>query len=143
MTEQAATLDRPADLSTVRTYQAARDEVTRLEADLERAKKKLERQARRVLTLFEQHGVSSVRVDGRLVYLQRSVYARRKPTVPPDVLLDTLEAAGFGDVVKRVANPQTLAALYREHERDGDGLDPRVLALLEVSEVYEPRMRKG
>jgi hypothetical protein len=145
MTSRPVDVDAGASDSTattVRAYQAARDEVTRIDATLKAAKERLARCEEAVLSVFEAQGVASVKCDGRLVYLARQVWARPARGREPDLVVALLEV-GEDALVERRVGTQRLSAWWREREEEAYDVPESVKALVEVSEGFVVRMKKG
>lgn len=146
--EDAARLtnDLPALTSTqvdlVREYQQARAEYDSVSALRKAAAEKVDRLEAAVLKMYEQSGASSIRVDGRLVYLIRKQWARPLAGREPE-LVGALIEAGYDDLVERRIGTQRLSAWVRECEREEESIPQAVRDLMEVAEVFSLGMKKG
>ena len=74
------------------------------------------------------------------LYLQHSTYARPTPN-EEEKLHTALEELGFGEVVKRKVNHQTLNAVVKELTAEGRALPEALAATLVLSPVTRVRAR--
>jgi hypothetical protein len=138
----AVVLDAPDQITAVRAYQATRDYVDALNAQLKEAKEELDKAERRVLDLYGENGLQSVRLDGRLVYLIRNVRVRASKGREDD-LVDALVDNGHDELARRRVLPQTLTAWWRECERDEVPIPDAIREHVEVAEMFTLGMRRG
>lgn len=142
MTTTDTDLARESDVAVVRSYQAARDEVDRLNQQLGEATKALAKAEQRVLDLYTNEGIQSVRVDGRLVSLTRTLWASPKAG-SEDALVGALIADGHEELVRTRVMSQTLSAWVRERDREEEVIPDAILQHLNVAEKFGLSMRKG
>jgi len=126
-------------------------EFTRLEwerHDLEDKVKKIKaRQAElqdEVLTRFEAEMTDKVTCMGRTVYIQKKFFHQVADGKTKTDLYEALKEAGYGDLVKPYAFPQSLDALAKEFENDNDGEVPDELKdVFEIGEKMLIRSRRA
>lgn len=96
-----------------------------LDSALKATKDKLDPRHEQLLEEFAGEGVSSKRhaETGKLVYVNRRVWARPADGHTKDTTADLLEAAGLGDYVERGWNTTSLSAYFNEQvkTREADG----------------------
>lgn len=132
-----------SDVNMVQAYIDARADVEKLEAQLKRAKERVEKREAQLLDFFVENGYQNVKCGGRTVSLVKRTYARPKPDEPREALLAALRDEGYGDLIKVDVNPSTLAALVREHTAEGDPLPESIAQHIIVTDVFSVSMRKG
>lgn len=122
---------REAQASSEAEAKAIKDEANALEAEL--------------VDEFAEAGVQNINVDGKTIYLHRSVYAQRCAGVTAEDVKAALIAAGAGDLVTETVNANTLSAWVRELTEDDDspGLPEAVVGVLEPGERYAVRIIAG
>lgn len=116
------------------------DERRRLEAELKEVVSQQEQLREGLLEAWMQDGVTSVRVNGRTVWLQRQAYAQ---IVDGDYerAAAALKAAGLESLLR--PNLSTLSAYIREREANGESLPPSFAGAVQVFERFNLRARKG
>ena len=149
----AEAADAPADappdptipIAKVRRYKELRALQNAGEAEAKAYKDEADQLERELVEAFADAGVQNVNVDGKTVYLHRSVYAQRKPGVTTDDVKQALRDAGVGELVTETVNSNTLSAYVRELTEDDDapGLPPAVAAVLEPGERFGVRIIAG
>lgn len=117
--------------SAIASYNSRMDE-------LKEERKELEED---LLEQFSTEGVSSLSVDGRIVYIHRQIWASAVEE-SYDKLVRTLRSLGLGEMVKPKINTQVLSAYVREQLTVEGGLNKKLAPLLKVSEVFSIRNRK-
>jgi hypothetical protein len=131
-----------AQIDLVREYQAARDRYAELSEQRTEASKRVDELQAKVLDLYQKTGVTGVRLDGRLVYVIRKLWARPIAGREPE-LVAALGETGHGELIERRVGAQRLSAWVRECDRDETPIPPEVSEVLEVSEVFSLGLKKG
>jgi hypothetical protein len=104
---------------------------------------------KRVLREFEKGddggGLDRIRVAGGTVYLSHEIRAKREEGVDPEVINESLRAAGLEGYLQESFNLNTLSAHFRElvKEEGGDVTKVRVPAGIVLTEEFVPRVRLG
>lgn len=124
-----------------RAYLDAKRAVESIEAALKAAKEVLENRERAMLALFEE-GAQNIKIDGVTVYLHRQLWARPVAT-SKEQLAEELKASDLAGFVHENINTQQLSAWVRELEATGQEVPARIQPLLEVTEQFSVRSRKG
>jgi len=130
------------DTTLLREYLRLRDEVEATDERLSALKERRDRVEEELLKAYERNGTSSVRCDGRTVYLHRQLWARPKDG-DHALVCDLLRAHDLGDLVRTSVNAQTLSSLVRERDAEGTPLPEDLAAAIDVSEAYRLRVRKA
>lgn len=123
----------------VQRYIDARADVERLDAELKKAKAKVDQCERDVLDLYVENGWQNVRCNGRTVSLVKRTYARPIPE-HREALIAAMREEGYGDLVKVDVNPSTLSSLVRE---EGDALPTSITEHVIVTELFSVSMKKS
>lgn len=140
----ATSPDRTADIRTIRRYCELENERSKLDDALKAVKAKLDELEPAVLDYFQRQGLDRVSLDGRTLYLRRDVYAGRAEGVDSEAACAALEAAGFGEFVKRGVVTQSLSAFLREREKDGEpAVPPSLAGIIVANEVFRVGSRRG
>lgn len=92
-----------------------------------------------VLEQFADAGVTSVKLDGRTIYLSGQTWARPLPDVD---IAAALEECGLSDMVKKTVNTSSLSSWVREHTADGAELPPPLAAALVVRKEWQVKVRR-
>jgi hypothetical protein len=83
-----------------------------LESELKQIIDRLDDLERTLVDQFLNDGVSSMKIDGRLVYIARDIYAG--PLIDRSEVIAALKASGLGQYVCENYNTQSLRAFVRE-----------------------------
>ena len=126
-------------LETFLRLQARKDELEDLLDDTKRLIREVEQQ---ILKEFETSGVSNVRINGELVYLHRQLWARARDG-DKHALCAALRANGLGLFVEESCNTNSVSAYVREQDAQGIELPAGLAEVIEVTEVFSVRSRKG
>lgn len=132
------------DIAKVRRYQALRSAQAASEAEAKAMKDEANALENELIDMFSDAGLQNLNVDGKTVYLHRSVFAQRLPgKTADDVKAALLEVAP--ELVTTTVNAQTLSAWVRELTEDDDapGLPDPVLEVLEAGERFSVRVIAG
>jgi hypothetical protein len=130
-------------------YVTADKEVRAMEEKLEAAKKKLNELEPQVLDYMQRHGMSSAKVAGLTVYLNRQIWASVAKDEAGDNTSSIETLKQFPDTsvfVKEGVNTQTLSAWVREQPQDSQFmplLPEEVVGAIKVTEKYNVRTRKS
>lgn len=137
--------EHPLDVEKVRRYQRLRDAEKAADTEREALKEEADKLQAELISMFASNGLQNLNVDGRTVYLHRSVYAQRKEGVTAEDVIAALIADGEGDLVKPTVNGNTLSAWVRELTEDDDaaGLPEHAAEVLEPGERYSVRIIAG
>jgi hypothetical protein len=137
--------DGQIDMNLVRRYKALKEQQAISEAEAKAMKDEAEIIEEQLIEQFSEAGVQNLNVDGKTVYLHRSIYAQRLPDKTAEDVIAALEAAGAGDLVKPTVNANTLSAYVRELTEDDDapGLPPAVAEVLAPGERFSVRVIAG
>lgn len=109
-----------------------------LEQQLKEINQERDRITGHVLERWSTDGVSSMKVDGKTVYLRRSVYAR---VLDREHVADALRAAGLDSML--TPNTNTLSAWLREKEEQGEPLPPSLDGIVGMYERFALGVRNG
>ena len=136
--------ERTADIRTLKKYVDLENHRSKIEDELKSVKAQLADLEAGVLLYFERQGLDRATLDGRTLYLRRDLYAGREEGVDAERAIEALEAAGFGDYVKRGIVTVSLSALFREREKDGEPAVPAALVgVMVANEVFRVGSRKA
>lgn len=108
------------------------------EAALKPITAEIEEITARVLDRWSEDGVSSMKVDGRLLSLRRQVWAR---VLDREHVAEALREAGLETFL--TPNTQTLSAWLREKEENGEPLPPGLEGIVGTFEKFSLAVRKG
>lgn len=80
----------------------------------------------RIIMALDNAGIKTVKYDELGVSVTRSSRAAANPEPRDDnsAMLTYLEESGYGDVIKRIVNPQTLSGIVRDWLADGETVIP-------------------
>lgn len=132
-------------------YAALENEKFALKAKLDDIEKKQKEREPKVLEQFQQRGVDRFTAFGRTIYLERKVNAGfAEPSEPLDGdalrvrAIEALRSAGFDEFISTGIVWQSLSALVREREREGESpIPPSLTGIFEVKEQFNVRSRKS
>ena len=138
-------VDPAIDLALLRRYRELRSAADVSEAEMKAYKEEAATIEAQLVEMFTDAELQNINVDGKTLYLHRSVFAQRKPGATAEDVIEALRAAGAGDLVKDNVASQTLSAYVRELTEDDDapGLPEEVAAVLEAGERYAIRIRNA
>lgn len=143
------TTSAPADPSLpirkLRRYKELREAQATSEAEAKAIKEEANKLEAELVDEFAEAGVQNINVDGKTIYLHRSVFAQRCAGVTAEDVKAALIAAGASDLVTETVNANTLSAWVRELTEDDDapGLPEQVVGILEPGERYAVRIIAG
>ena len=115
-----------------------------LKRELNQLNKELNELEPELLESFAEEGVESIKVDGRIVFLHRQIWAQvvggacNRP-----LAVEALKRAGLSDFVSENFNSNQLSAYMRELERNGEPLPEEFDGILEANEKFSLRTRKA
>lgn len=120
------------------------------ERDKARAKEKaltaeIDQIGEQVVSYFEQHGITSQKIGGRIVGIRREVWARLKPDSSIEDVREAFGQLGIGHLVKAGVNVQSLSAWVRE-EMEAERWPPQsnsASAVIDVAETFKAYARKA
>ncbi len=137
--------DPSLPVAKVRRYKELRGHQAASEAEAKAIKEEADKLEAELIDAFAEAGVQNINVDGKTVYLHRSVYARRCEGVGLEDVKAALRAAGAGDLVTETVNANTLSAYVREltEEDDAPGLPEPLIGVLEPGERFGVRIIAG
>lgn len=118
------------------------EEREQVEERLAELKKEQARLEQVLLQHFERDGISSVKCNGRTVYLHRSLVVRAKDN-DRDRVLVALRSAGLTDYVEESWNTSSVQAYVRECERNNQDLPAQLAEALEQTELFFVRTRRS
>lgn len=141
----APTPDPSLPIAKVRRYKELREAQAASDAEAKAIKEEADKLEAELVEAFSEAGVQNLNVDGKTVYLHRSVYARRCDGITADDVKAALRAAGAGDLVTETVNANTLSAYVREFTEDDDapGLPAPLQGVLEPGERFGMRIIAG
>lgn len=123
------------DFDAMRTYRALVERKRELEADLREVKREIGELETTVLDMMAKEGVQNVKIDGKVLYLQRKIFVGMAEGYTREQVIESLRKAGLGDFVQENYNTNQLSAHFRE-------MDEVVLPEgLKVTEQFNVRMR--
>lgn len=134
--------DRGLDLALIRRYKDLREAQRISEAEGTAYKQEADALQDQLVDMFADAGLQNVSIDGKTVYLHRSVFARRLEGKTEEDVHAALIADGAGDLIQAKVNAQTLAAYVRELTEDDDapGLPEHVREVIEPFEKFAIRI---
>lgn len=141
--KQAADTGLP--IKKLRRYKELREAQATSEAEAKAIKEEANALEAELVDEFAEAGVQNINVDGKTIYLHRSVFAQRCAGVTAEDVKAALIAAGASDLVTETVNANTLSAWVRELTEDDDapGLPEQVVGILEPGERYAVRIIAG
>jgi hypothetical protein len=92
-----------------------------------------------LLSEFEELGSSSIRLQGKTVYVHRQLWANARDG-DYDRACAALIEAGLGEFVQERFNTQTVSAYVRELDQKGEDLPPELEETLTVAERFSVRV---
>lgn len=130
------------DFAKLRRYRELREAQGISEAEVKAFKEEATKLEAELVDMFTDAGMQNINLDGKTIYLHRSVYAQRLPGKTLEDVKAALIAAGAGDLVTETVNANTLSAWVRELTEDDDapGLPDEVAAVLEPGERFGVRI---
>jgi len=133
------------DIAKIRRYKQLREMQSRGEAETKAFKEEADKIEVDLIEMFAESGVQNFNVDGKTVYLNRTVFAQRLPGVTSEEVQQALIDSDAAELVKPSVNAQTLNAYVRELTEDDDapGLPEPLKAVLEAGERYSVRIIAG
>jgi hypothetical protein len=143
--DPVAAPDPSLPIAKVRRYKELREAQAASDAEAKAIKEEADKLEAELVEAFGEAGVQNLNVDGKTVYLHRSVYARRCEGIGLEDVKAALRAAGAGDLVTETVNANTLSAYVRELTEDDDapGLPEPLVGVLEPGERFGMRIIAG
>lgn len=102
------------DAGKLRQFLAMHEKKRALEAELETVKEQMAVLEAELLQQFEQEGVSSMKVNGKTVYLDQKKWAGVAPGASREAAIQAIKEAGLDMYVKEDFSTQSLSAYVRE-----------------------------
>lgn len=133
------------DFALLRQYRELREAQNISEAEGKAYKEEADAIQERLIEMFADAGMQNINIDGKTIYLHRSVYAARCAGVTTEDVMAALLEADAGDLIKPTVNANTLSAWVRELTDDDDapGLPEPVVGVLEPGERFSVRIIAG
>ena len=133
-----------ADIRTVEKFSRLEGERAELKSDLAKIEAEIKKLHGPVLTYFQAHGVQNMACEGRTLYLKRDVHAAKvNAKTDPEDLVRILHATGFEDLAPHRVSWQSLSALFREREKNGEEAVPEALqSHFTIAEQFKVGSRK-
>lgn len=128
-------------IETARRYAQLNASKRKLEKDLKDIKDAMDALEETLKDAFARDGIQNMNVDGKVVYLSRTVFASLQGT-PGDAIV-ALRIAGLGDLVKTSVNSQTLSSWARELASQEQPIPETVAPYIKLSEVFRVGVRGG
>ena len=126
----------------LKRFVALEERRRQLETEVDSIKAEAAELEQRLLPQFEQSGTERIAIDGRTVYVERKLWAKAKDGDKVGVC-KALKRCRLGDYVEETFNTNSLSAYVRELDRESKLLPPTLATVLDVSEVFKLRTRKG
>jgi hypothetical protein len=118
------------------------ERVKELEVELESLKATRKHLGEEILDDFAESSVERVTVAGHTVYAHRQIWAN--PLFAKESVASALEEAGYGELVTKGFNLNSLSAVLRDRERAGDSaVPPELEGILGIREDYSIRSIKA
>lgn len=141
--------DAPAELASdlpmakIRRYRELYDAHKGAEAEAKAVKDELLALEAELVEAYVDAETQSVNVDGKTIYLHRSVFAQRKEGADADDVKAALLADGLSELVTETVNSNTLSAYVREATEgdDSPGLPENLAAVIEPGERFGIRVK--
>jgi hypothetical protein len=114
-----------------------------VKAELDDIDRKLERLQPQLLEEFSKTGIPRIPVDGYTVYLHRDLRARVPEGASKEEACEALKAAGHGIYVEPGFNHNSVSALFRELDKNGEEIPSELKGKLEPVEIFTVRARRG
>lgn len=124
-----------ASLKRLLTLNAEKDE---LEARLKTVNSEREHITQTILDRWSEDGTQSIKLDGKTVYLRRSVYAK---VLDREHVAEALREAGLDSML--TPNTNTLSAWLREKEENGEPMPPGLDGIVGTYERFALGVRNG
>ena len=129
------------DADVVRRYTTLRQRERERKAEAGALKEEADALEQEILEQFAAEGIDSVRIDGKTVYLHRTLWARTEKDVDREAVCGALQEIGLGHFVSETYNANTLSAWMRDLDREGEELPTELKGLVKGEEVYQVRVR--
>lgn len=114
-----------------RRWLTLQDRRLALEAEIKEVTAAQERLRELIVDRWSVEGLSSMKIDGRTVWLARKAYAR---VLDRARVKEVLEAEGLGGML--TVNTNQISAWIREREAEGEPLPPSFSGVVEVFERF-------
>jgi|TARA_Y100000034_G_scaffold132852_1_gene196837 hypothetical protein len=115
-----------------------------LSARLKEVGREMEGLQEKLLEYFTQHGYSKMTISGTTVYVHRQLWAGPLAGDYPTACLAMIEAGDeWQEMVHERFSTQQLSARVRELDKEGEELPDELKEVINVSEVFSLRTRKG
>lgn len=122
----------------IRQLIALNGEKDALEARLKEINADRERVTQSILDRWSEDGTQSIKLDGKTVYLRRSVYAK---VLDREHVAEALREAGLDFML--TPNTNTLSAWLREREENGEPIPPGLDGIVGTFERFALGVRNG
>lgn len=132
------------DMEKLKEYVAKDARKQELKREINKLNKELSELEPELLESFAEEGVESIKVDGRLAFLHRQIWAKVVGgSANRPLAVEALKRAGLNDFVSENFNSNQLSAYMRELERNEESLPKEFEGILEANEVFHIRTRKA
>lgn len=124
-----------APLKRLLTLNAEKDA---LEAQLKAVNAERDHITQSILDRWSEDGTQSIKLDGKTVYLRRSIYAK---VLDREHVAEAMREAGLDSML--TPNTNTLSAWLREKEENGEPLPPGLDGIVGTYERFALGVRNG
>ena len=123
-------------------YAALKQQIDEQEGVLDGMKDRLKALEKDVLAYFERHATTSVKGPAGTVHLHRQTWSKIVEGTPDELVQEAFQEVGWGGMVKRSVNANSLSAAVRQMEADEKPLPPLLQSIIKTAEVFQVRVRK-
>lgn len=129
---------------TLEAFLQANDDVATVKEELAKLVEQRDDLERQLLSEFEEDGISSVKVNGRTVYLHRQMWARPiDGAAGRPAVVRACRDLGLVEFVKEDINVNQISGYVREQEKLGNELPKELADTLTITEDFGVRVRRG
>jgi len=122
----------------LRRLLALRQDKERHEDVLKGINAEIEIMTSRILDRWTDDGVDSVKMDGKTIYVRRSIYAK---VLDREHVAEAMREAGLDSML--TPNTNTLSAWLREREDNGEPIPPALDGIVGTYERFSLSVRNG
>lgn len=144
MSEQQAppgAVDHSAVFARARVLVQAKTELDRLGALVDEQKKIKDAAEAFLLEAFaNEPGLGGIKVDGYTVYSKRQLFANASDKAAG---YEALVGAGYEEFAQKGFNANSVSALFRDFDRNGEQPPPELAAVFTIAERYSIGMTKS
>lgn len=108
------------DMDLLKVFKGLLARKKELDADVEEVKREIAELQPQVLDMFAREGIQHIKIDGKILYLRKQLWAGLQDGVTREDAIQSLKQHGLDDYVSESYNLIQVSAHFRELARESD-----------------------